>query len=166
MKENQLFIDKATALFFNLHQRYGYGEMYESVHIKNFAHKFDCTNVRDTDGYEYTIGILHQRLLTTVIFCDRPNAFRDSQEAYIVHTLYAGKLGPKGDRENYYPSKFKLIHSPQPKSMDTFLTSYEIIRNLGQISLEEPAPNNINRAPILEIVFDAHRRVCAIKEGL
>ena len=166
MTENQLFLDKAIALCFFYRNRFGYGEAYESVFISQFVHKFDFMNVRDSSDHEYSIGILHQRSLVTVIFCDRPNAFKDSQDAYITHTLYAGKLGPRKDRESYYSNTVKLIHSPQTKTAKTFMTSLEIIQNLGQIISKDSAPININRVPILEIVFDKDGRICDIKKGL
>lgn len=160
MKENQLFLDKATALYHFYRDRYGFGDVYQSVKIKQFDRKFEFMNIRLNDDEYYSIGLLHQRFLTTVIFCDRPNAFKDSKDACIVYTVYGGKLAPKGQADHYC-STFKLIHSPQKPGSAIQLKAFDIIQNLGQFAVKAHlSPININKVGMLQIFFDKDGRIC------
>lgn len=162
MKENQLFIDKATALFWNLHQLYGFGKIYQSVIIPSFRHRFEFTNIRIKD-WEFSIGILHQRLLTTVIFCKDIDSFKTADIGTIVYILYAGKLAPRDSRD-YHPSVMKLIHDGKNSYIEG-ITAQEIISYLGQMDLESQPPKDINKTSLLEILFNEEAKIKRIKKG-
>ena len=165
MTENQLFIDKATALFFSLQNRYGFGEIYTSVKVDKFLHKFTFSNLRIGEC-EFSIGILHQNALTTMIFCRDTNAFlKPHTEHSIAYTLYAGRLGPKNQR-HFYPSSMKLMHNRDKKAMIPGLMVSEILPYLGQTAKEAILLKDFHKEASLEIVFDKEARIKEVKKGL
>ena len=159
MKDNQLYIDRAIALFSNLQLKSGFGQIYESVVIKQFRHKFEFSNIR-IDDFEFSIGILHQRYLTTVIYCGEPNAFReDNGIGSVIYTIYAGKLAPRDGRE-FHANTMKLINNSGKKIP---VLTQEIIRSLGRIELESPLPSNLNSLPIVEVLFNLEGKIVQVK---
>lgn len=156
-----MFIDRAIALFSNLQLKSGFGEIYESIVIKQFRHKFEFANIRIGDS-EFSIGILHQKYLTTVIYCGEPNAFKkDNGVGSIVYTVYAGKLAPRDGRK-YHPNTMKLMHNTVLVKNPPILTQ-EIISALGRIELKSPLPKNLNKLPIVEILFNLEGKIVEVR---
>jgi hypothetical protein len=166
MTTAQLLIDKATAFFVNLQTRYGVGPIYTSKVVKKFSHKFTFSNIRIGEGGEFSVGILHEPSLTTLIFCKQVNAFKDSGEGFpVTYELYAGKLGPLSER-HIYPNVMRLMHNRGKENAITALTISEIVGYLGQVAKDVTLPEYIHKEHVLEIFFDTDAKITGIKKGL
>lgn len=159
MLKNQFFIEKATSFFYSIQQRNGYGGTYESKVIPEIDRRCTFSNIRIND-YEFCVGFVHQTALTTVVVCDTPDAFRNTQEGSIVYVVYGGKLAPKSERHSY-PSTLKINNRAKDSEIRSVLTLNELIRFFGpgNASLSGLA----TKATMIELVYGEDQLLKQIK---
>jgi hypothetical protein len=164
MTENQDFKDRVTAVYVSFQTRHGFGESYESKVVPQFGHRFTFKNLRIGDE-ELSVGILHQKNLTTVIFCKDTDAFRYTTESTITYTLYGGKLAPKG-QSKFYPSVMKCIHNREKEWVIRPLMISEIIPYLGQLASGVTVSKDLHKESVLQFFFNAEGQIKKIKKGV
>ena len=166
MRKNQLLIDKAVALFFGVQNQFGRGALYRSTVVPEFGHKFDFTKVR-INHRDFSVGILHEPMLVTILFCNKINAFKNKVDnGSIVYIFYAGKLGPVSTRADWYQNKIKIVQCGAERKGIPFLNTYKIIKKFSKIDLKHPIPPNLSKMSVVEVILDKEGRVSEIKKGL